>query len=394
VSAIRTRGGQRLTTEQWIGRARAVHGDRYDYSLVEYVDFKTKVVIICTDHGVFEQAPIRHVSAKQGCRKCVGLAPLTTEQWLARARSAHGARFDYEHVRYVNNSTKVTIGCPEHGIFEQTPKNHVTGSGGCPKCIGRGLSTSDWVEKARIVHGDTYDYSLVAYTTTTNPVTIICRDHGPFEQTPFVHVRDRCGCPKCAGHGLSNDEWINRALAIHGEAYDYSRFVYVSPYVKCEVICPEHGVFKQTIYNHIHNRAGCPLCGASKGEKLVALVLDGLGVTYRAQWSHPTCRDQSRLLFDFYLPSFEALIEFDGIQHFKPVKWCDSMTDEQAEAMYLVTQRRDQIKNGWAAFNGYPLLRVSELKRAGAQVSDFVEGLRERSIEMPGMNNDEDGDLG
>lgn len=392
MSAVRTRGGQCLTTAQWIERARAVHGDKYDYSLVEYVDFKTKLVIICPQHGAFEQTPAAHVSAKQRCRACVGLVSPSRSEWIARARLVHGYRFGYELVQYLNNRTKVIIRCPEHGHFEQLPKNHVDQKQGCPKCIGRGISTLAWVAKARAVHGDTYDYSLVIFTTATESVTIICRDHGSFAQVPQVHVRDRCGCPKCAGHGLSNDEWIGRARTIHGDAYDYSQFSYVGPYVKCNVICLEHGVFKQTIYNHIHNRAGCPLCGGSKGEKLVARVLDDLGVAYRPQWSHSTCRDQSRLFFDFYLPSFKALIEFDGIQHFEPVKWCDSMTAVQAEAAFLITQRRDQIKNDWAAINGYSLLRVSDLKRAAMQVTDFVQGLCRRSSDMKN-NSEENGEL-
>ncbi|MFE4834516.1 hypothetical protein ACFRAU_07520 [Arthrobacter sp. NPDC056691] len=364
---------------QWIDRARAVHGDKYDYSRVEYADSKTKVVIICRQHGVFEQIPVKHVSARRGCRACAGLAPPSTSEWIERAHLVHGDRFGYECVRYVNSRTNVTIRCPEHGYFEQTPKSHVVNEHGCPRCIGRGLSTPEWIGKARTVHGNKYDYSAVEYATTTKPVVIICGEHGPFEQTPSVHVKDRCGCPKCSGHGLSSVEWIARARSVHGDAYDYWQFVYAGPYVKCEVICREHGVFRQTVTNHIHNRAGCPLCGGPKGEKLIALVLDDLGFAYRPQWSHPTCRDRSRLLFDFYLPSLRALIEFDGLQHFEPVKWCASMTAEQAEGAFLVIQRRNRIKTDWAAINGYHLLRVRDVKRAATQVAEFVQGLSRRS---------------
>lgn len=390
MGAGRTRGGQNLTTAQWIDRAQTVHGDKFDYSLVEYVDFKTKVAIICIEHGVFEQIPINHVSAGQGCRACAGLASPSTSEWIERARLVHGGRFGYEHVRYVNGRSKVTIRCPEHGYFDQTPKNHVVNGQGCPRCIGRGLSTTEWIEKARAVHGDKYDYSAVEYTTTTKPVVIVCGEHGPFEQTPSVHVKDRCGCPKCAGQGLSNEEWIDRARSIHGDDYDYSRFVYVRQDVKCEIICFQHGSFRQTILNHIYNGSGCPLCAGSKGEKLVSRVLDGLGVDHQPQWSHPTCRDRAPLLFDFYMPPLRALIEFDGIQHFEPVKWFDAVTDEQADAQFLVTQRRDRIKNDWAAVNGYPLLRVSELKDVEAEVTDFVEMLRQRGLEV---KDAEDGEL-
>ncbi|MDW6058168.1 hypothetical protein SAZ11_08700 [Streptomyces sp. FXJ1.4098] len=394
---MRCSGNHQATTEEWISRARSVHGDVYDYSRVDYKDAKTKVVIVCSEHGEFEQSPSNHVSQKQGCRKCVGLHSPSTEEWIKRARAVHGDKFGYDSVVYLNNHTKVAIQCAAHGYFEQTPKSHAALKQGCPRCAGKGITTSEWVECAQAVHGDRYDYSQVELRRTDEPVAIICSVHGAFDQTPHDHVGGGCGCPKCACRGrltYANDDWINRSRAVHGDLYDYSELNYAGQDVKCRVICATHGTFHVTMSNHIYNRSGCPLCFGSKGERLVARVLDDLGVSYSPEWSHPTCRSSQPLLFDFYLPSFEALIEFDGIQHFKPVKWCDSMTDEQAEAMYLATQRRDQIKNGWAAFNGYPLLRVSELKRAGAQVSDFVEGLRERSIEMPGMNNDEDGELG
>ena len=94
MGAVRTRGGQNLTTARWIDRAQTVHGDKYDYSLVEYVDFKTKVAIICIEHGVFEQIPINHVSAGQGCRACAGLA--LRVQTSIRAYRAKRARNDWK----------------------------------------------------------------------------------------------------------------------------------------------------------------------------------------------------------------------------------------------------------------------------------------------------------
>ena len=300
---------------------------------------------------------------------------LSTAEFIERALRAHGNRFSYARVEYRGSHIKVKIQCHEHGVFEQTPRNHWLGQG-CPRCAGKGITTTEWINRARAVHGGTYGYSLVEYVAAEKPVKIICAKHGPFEQTPVVHVRDRCGCGKCAGYGLTDAEWKARAREIHGDVYDYSKFVYVHQQIKCKIICTVHGVFEQTVLNHIYNRAGCPLCGGSKGEKLVARTLDRLCVRYVPQWSDPSCRHVSLLLFDFYLPSYGALIEFDGLQHFEPVRWHAAMSDAEAEALHVKVLERDRIKNQWAATNGLPLLRVSKFKTAVQDVSTFVESLR------------------
>lgn len=388
-------GRYQPTIDEWRTQAQLVHGDRYDYSLVEYVASQVKVKIICANHGIFEQTPNNHVGQGQGCAGCAGLASPSTDEWIARARAVHGDRFDYDLVHYVNNTTRVQIACRLHGVFEQIPKSHIKGSGGCPKCIGRGFTTPEWITKAQEVHGDTYDYSQVEYVNTTTFVTIVCCIHGPFTQAPYVHVRDQCGCGKCAGYGLSDAEWIVRAREVHGDLYDYSEFAYVNQQLKCRVICVDHGPFEVSMNNHIGNRSGCPLCSGSKGEALVARVLDALGIDYLVQWSDPSCRDRSLLLFDFCLTEFKALIEFDGIQHFEPVRWCKSMTQAEAQAQFLATQRRDGIKNEWALDNGYALLRVRDLKSVETEVADFAGMLQQRSAVLKDVcvANNESGEL-
>lgn len=120
-----------MTTEEFVARARDVHGDRYDYSKAEYVNLKTPVCIICKKHGEFLQKPNGHLLGR-GCQQC-GDNRLTTEEFVARAREVHGDRYDYSKVEYINLVTKVTIICPEHGEFTQKPSVHLDGCG-CPNC--------------------------------------------------------------------------------------------------------------------------------------------------------------------------------------------------------------------------------------------------------------------
>lgn len=123
----------RLTTAEFVARARRVHGDRYDYSSVVYANNRTKVTVICPVHGPFATDPGNHIKKRAGCRQCSIRAPYTTDRFIARSREAHGDRYGYERVDCVNSYTPVTIVCPVHGPFQQTPASHVRGKG-CPTC--------------------------------------------------------------------------------------------------------------------------------------------------------------------------------------------------------------------------------------------------------------------
>jgi len=115
---------KRLTTEEFIKKAKEIHGDRYDYSKVNYITAKTKVCIICPKHGEFWMEPVNHLSG-QNCPKCVGGVRLTKEEFITKANEVHNNKYDYSKVDYVNSQTKVCIICPEHGEFWQTPEKHI-----------------------------------------------------------------------------------------------------------------------------------------------------------------------------------------------------------------------------------------------------------------------------
>lgn len=188
--------GKKLTTNEFIERSKQIHGDTYDYTQTSYVSSSTKVSIVCKTHGVFEQWPSDHLRGS-GCRLCNERQQMTTNQFIERAYQVHGYKFDYKESIYTNIYGKVTIICPIHGHFEQVAKDHLAGYG-CPKCSGTGKKTThDFIESARAVHGDKYDYSLVELRSMNKKVKIICRDHGEFMQRPADHVNGT-GCPECS----------------------------------------------------------------------------------------------------------------------------------------------------------------------------------------------------
>lgn len=197
---------ERLSAKTFIPRAIEIHGDKYDYSQTQYIKAKEPVTIICKKHGPFTQRPQDHILKACGCPKCKGdktveVHSYTKEKFLELAKEKHGDKYNYSQINYVNYTTPVKIICPIHGEFEQKPSIHVQTTG-CQKC-GRekanqteSYTFKDFVDKANKVHFDKYDYRKVNYINSQTKVTIICPEHGEFEQRPASHLFGQ-GCPKC-----------------------------------------------------------------------------------------------------------------------------------------------------------------------------------------------------
>ena len=252
----------RKTTNQFIEHAIQIHGDTYDYSKVEYKNTGEKVIIICKEHGEFLQTPNSHLSNESGCIKCSGNGLSNTKEFIEKSKEIHGDAYDYSKSNYIKSNEKVIIICEEHGEFEQTPSNHLNGQG-CYKC-GYNMyifSNNDFINKAKEIHNDKYDYSKTNYTKMNAKVTIICKKHGNFEQTPSNHITHKQGCKICANNYLSNTtEFIEKAIPIHKDKYDYSKVNYVNNHTPIIIICKEHGEFMQTPQTHLSG-CGCNICG-------------------------------------------------------------------------------------------------------------------------------------
>lgn len=257
-----TKSKQRRRQDEFINKAKDVHGDRYDYSKVEYVNSNTKVIIVCGEHGDFLITPSNHLRGK-GCPKCSGRYK-TTEDFIKQAKNVHGDKYDYSNTIYVDHKTKVCIICPEHGVFLCKPANHISGKG-CPYCNGGIPYTREiFIEKANVIHGNRYDYSKVEYTKSNEKVCIICPIHGEFWQTPADHLQGK-GCLNCGidrraeADKYTKEEFIAKAREIHGYKYDYSKVEYVNSQTPILLACPKHGEFWQIPNNHLRGK-GCPVC--------------------------------------------------------------------------------------------------------------------------------------
>lgn len=195
----------------------------------------------------------------------------TLEKFIKNAQKVHGDRYDYSEFDFLSPVTKGRIICKEHGGFDQTPRSHMYGYG-CKECgfvaTGNGLRSSlaVFLMEAHKVHGSRYDYSQFEYITSKTKGTIVCKEHGAFEQSPEVHVQMKCECPLCGfvKKGLSKKKNAAKAFAIkaakmHDDRYDYSLFRYISVHDKGQIICKKHGVFLQKPVKHLSGQ-GCPDC--------------------------------------------------------------------------------------------------------------------------------------
>ena len=320
-------------TDEVINKFKLVHGNKYDYSKTDFIKTTVKVCIICPEHGEFWQEPHAHLKG-QGCPKC-GLKQRiisktnTLEEFIDKSNKIHYNYYDYSKVNYINNKEKISIICPEHGEFMIQPGAHLQGRG-CPRCGNskkgtyKKLNTESFINKAIAIHGDNYDYSEVEYTGYKNPVKIYCKKHGYFLQTPEIHLMGST-CPECAKerrtefHTLSKDEFIERALNMHGTKYDYSKVEYINCFTPITIICPEHGEFIQKPYIHLSG-CGCQKCGMLYSHYEVELgdfISDIIGEENIIRNDRDTLNG---IELDIHIPSMKLAFEFNGLYWHSEVK--------------------------------------------------------------------------
>ena len=397
---------KKISTKEYINICEKKHNNFYDYSLVKYTKAKNKVKIICPIHGIFEQEAFSHKNGS-GCSMCSGNKKLTTDVFIKKIKKIYGNKYDYSLVEYnginskikiifngeiykqrassllkgilikikikndvfikqsiekhgnkydyslvdITDTDNVDIICKYHGVFSQNIYNHLKGHG-CSKCKNLfNYNTDVFILKAKKIHGNKYDYSLVKYINNSTKLIIKCPKHGIFKQTPNNHLTKKQGCPKCnGGVRFTTNDFISKAKKIHGNKYDYSLVDYTNTYTKIKIICQKHGVFSQRPDNHLNN-SGCPICNESKGEKNIRLFLKKNKISYIKQFVFEDCKDKRVLPFDFYLPDYNIIIEFDGIQHFE-------IRDIFGEDNFIQTQKHDIIKNDYCKNNNIHLLRI------------------------------------
>jgi predicted RNA-binding protein YlxR (DUF448 family) len=267
----------------------------------------------------------------------------TNEEFINDARKKHGDKYDYSKVEYVNQNTKVCIICPKHGEFWQKPKSHLNGRGcklcGNEICSSirknktfpykkrKQYDTDMFITEANNIHNNKYDYSKVIYKNSNTDVCIICPKHGEFWQKPAVHLTQKSECPKCANEKrherfVSNSsEFINKANLVFYGKYLYNNVNYYNNSTKVSITCPIHGDFLCTPQNHLKGR-GCPICKSESYVYETRLYYflktifkdDEIIRQYKTDWL------TNNKSLDFFIPKYNLAIEHQGEQHVKPIE--------------------------------------------------------------------------
>ena len=352
--------------EKFVSKATDVHNSKYDYSRTEYIKSSIKVEIICPDHGVFLQRPNSHLRGV-GCPRCGDEAAAvkqrkTLEQFLSEANKIHGSSYDYSRVNYSSYHEKITIICAQHGAFEQTPAGHLAGRG-CKTCghIKTGdafrSDNAGFIKKAQQIHGEGYDYASVVYVNNLTHVEIICADHGKFKQQPSKHIDAKQGCPSCANRDMDTVKFVQRANEIHQNKYDYTETIYLKAQEKVTILCPEHGCFEQKADHHLRG-SGCEYC---------VDFLNSNGSKKIETWlsDNKFAFEREKRFDNLINPETGRSLRFDfylaeqnTLIEFDGRQHFNSVDYFGGRDAYERVKFRDVIKNNWALENGIDLIRI------------------------------------
>lgn len=374
---------KKLTREDFIDKAKKIHGDKYDYSKVEYVNAHVNICIICPIHGEFWQRPDRHLEGC-GCKKCFIVANAkkqtsTVEDFINKARKVHGDKYDYSKVEYVNNYTKVCIICPIHGEFWQIPSNHLKGQH-CPKCayetlplktikpLGEVLCNIEKQCKKKNYEflgfcnrkGEEVEYNGVGHIF----LILKCNTCGNiWKTTVYENFINGKGCPQCAGNKRISPKEALRKIETVCEKYEIIFHNFTNnkgeeiPWINTNntflrLECKKCGnVWHSTSYSCFVNRnVGCPKCRQSHLEKE---IMDFLNINNIKEFEYNNFyKWLDGLQLDFYFPQYNVAIECQGKQHFNLGGWRES---------FDVIKERDERKRRLCEKNGIKLLYYSNL---------------------------------
>lgn len=307
-----------------------------------------------------------------GCPKCSYLSRfITKEEWVKRCNEQHNNKYNYTFSEFKSLEDKVEIECPEHGTFIQQAGYHMRGNR-CPECgkIENNrrhlIPTEKLVQLFRKIHGTKFDYSLLDKDSyfKADYVQIICPIHGVYGQQIRTHLRG-AQCLKCSEkYHMSNVEFKNEIERIYNGAIDTESINYINNRTRVIIKCSVHG--------HVHASpigliagTGCPKCRQTKGETRISNFFTKLGVSYIQEYAIKPYRYR----YDFFIPSINTLIEYDGAQHYTPVKHWGG---EKGFAKQIM---RDKIKNRLALIKNIRLIRISYLH------DDYIEKYLSRRID-------------
>ena len=358
--------------ENYIEKFTQKWGNSYTFDKLNYISWKHPGIITCKEHGDFTLSEIRYGLDKIPCPVCYEQNKRNTRnsEYLSRLKEKYGDTYTWLTTDFGDYYTDyVEFICPKHGVVKQTLcvlLNSEDEDGyACSRCrrersseklsytLEEAISQAKSLESCKY-----YDFSLIKkWEGVKSKYKFKCKKHGEvFEQSFDCLFQDHNGCKKCNAEymhdrdALTAEEFIEKARKIHGNKYDYSKVEYYNYKTKVCIICPKHGEFWQTPYNHLSGK-GCRKCHESTLETKIRVLLEDNGIEYVQEKSLRDLTDKilegsgrRPQRVDFFLPKYNVCIECQGQQHFTPTKFNTKMLTETAEKNYKIAVTMDKFK--------------------------------------------------
>lgn len=394
----------RLNKDLFLKKSIEKWGDKYDYSLVKYKGYKSKVKIKF-NNIIYEQTPHNHLLYAPE----KNVVSKTTNDFINKSLEVHGDKYSYNKTIYTLSKNEVVITCPIHGDFSQVANSHIIGHG-CKKCGDKyknrkynvRYTTKEFIEECKEIWGDKYDYSITKYVNMRTKIKVIY-DGITYDQLPGSHLKypvegnltqeiflikanrkwgdkydyslvnfkstkelvdiiydDKIYQQYPHNHLvyapekrnlMYESEFIKKSIELHGDQYFYNNVSYVNSITEVDILCRKHGMFTQKPTLHLRG-CGCPICNESMGEKKIRKFLNKNKINFESQHTFTDCKSTNKLRFDFYIPSLRMCIEYDGIQHFEVVNFFGG------EESFLKRKKNDEIKNNYCEDNYINLIRI------------------------------------
>ena len=339
--------------------------------LGEYKGSKIKIKCKCKIDGHEWEVVPNSLLSGYGCPKCSGNIKKTTEEFKQEMKEIND---NIEILgEYINNKVKIKCKCKIDDYEWKAIPNSLLRGQGCPKCVGRNKTTEDFKQELKEINSDIE--ILGEYVNNKTKIKCKCKIDGyEWEATPNNLLNNQ-GCPKCAGNvkNKTTEYFINELKEVNDNIEVLGE--YKDALTKIKVRCKIDGHEWEAVPNSLLRGYGCPKCNESKGEKRVAKYLDSRNINYIPQYKFDNCRSKDKLPFDFYIPSLNIVIEYDGEYHYMIIDRGKNDTYERAFNRFVGTKVRDTIKTIYCKENNIKLIRIPYWD------FDNIEKILEKEIE-------------
>lgn len=354
------------TTVTFIKAAKEVHGNRFDYSKVQYLKSRLPVTIICKQHGRFYPEPASHLRGT-GCSKCTGNYKKDFQKFKSEAAAKHANNYSYDGSSYTGYKGNISIIC-KHGVYTCTVSQHLYGR--CCSLCATGIKTQKFVKAAQEVHKGLYQYTKTIFLGSLQEVEIVCKIHGSFFRIASEHLRGQ-GCRDCAvgkANDLKRKAFITKAKKVHGDLFNYDKVTYPLQKGRIEIVCKLHGSFLQAPATHLVG-SGCPDCVAKSYSNIAINWIEQYAFTHRLKSIQHALNGgeylipSTRFKVDGYHPRSNTVFEFHGDafhgnpNRYKPQDKCHPFNKNiTADCLYKETLKREDLLKSL----GYKLVVIWE----------------------------------